>query len=175
MKIKPENSEVFYINDSNVMLEKKDFEQLYWDALNSKRHRARYCAHKNKESVLHEMFEIFMQETYLRPLKQVQKSYSYHIIQGCVDIYLFSEHGEVIGIISLGDFQSGKPFYFCAPENVYRTLVTTSEFVLYHEVTTGPFKKEDTLFAPWAPAENDLSEIDDFLSRLKEVKVSNDN
>lgn len=167
MEIKSENNEVFYMADSNVMLKKMDFDQLHNYALKSTRNRARYCAHKNKESDLHEMFEIFTQETYLRPLKQINKSYSYHVIQGSVDVYLFSEIGEVTDIISLGDFQSGKPFYFRAPQNVYRTLVTTSKFVLYHEVTTGPFKKEDTLFAPWAPVEDDVNATKQFLLSIQ--------
>jgi len=171
MEIKQETSDVFYVTDSPLLLEKKDIDQLISLAFKSKRQRARYCAHKHKESNTHEMFEVFTPKTYIRPLKQEQKIYSFHIIQGSVDIYLFSENGEVTDVISLGDFQSGKPFYFRAPENTYRTLITTTDFLLYQEVTSGPFNKGDTIFAPWAPKEDDAEGIKHFFSTLKGSKT----
>ncbi|MCX7121818.1 MAG: WbuC family cupin fold metalloprotein [Gammaproteobacteria bacterium] len=172
MKIKQETSDVYYLAGPDIFLEKNDLNQLATLAFNSKRQRARYCAHENKESGTHEMFEVFTNQTYIRPLKQEQKIYSFHVIQGSVDIYLFSEKGELTDKISLGDFQSGKPFYFRAPINTYRTLVTTSEFLLYNEVTAGPFKKEDTIFAPWAPLEDDVEGIAQLRARLHAHKTS---
>lgn len=172
MKMRQETAEVFYVEDHNPFLEKKDFEQLIDFAFKSNRKRARYCTHKNKESQLQDMFEVFTNQTYMRPLKQVNKTYSFHIIQGCVDVYLFSDTGEVTDMISLGDFRSGKNFYFRPPENTYRSFITRTNFVIYHEATTGPFRKEDTVFAPWAPAEGDSKGIADFLLKLKEeIKI----
>jgi len=168
MKIKQETPEVYYITDHYALLKKNNFDQLVNLAFKSKRKRARYCAHQNKESDLHDMFEVFTNQTYMHPLKQKHKNYSFHIIQGCVDVYLFSDEGDLINIISLGDFESGKAFYFMPPKNTYRMLVTKTEFVLYHEATIGPFQKEDTLFAPWAPTETDMDGIKVFFSQLKE-------
>ena len=167
MKLLSENAEVQYIKDYPVKIQKDDFDTLYESAKESNRNRARYCAHETKESDLHDMFEIFTINTYLRPIKQKNKNYSYHIIRGSVDVYLFTDDGSVTQIISLGDFDSGKPFYFRPPVNVYRTLITRSDFVLYHETTTGPFKREDSLFAPWAPEESDHSGVTQFISTLK--------
>lgn len=172
MKIQQETPEVYYITDLHTCIEKKDFQKLIDFALKSKRKRARYCAHENKESELHDMFEVFTQQTYMRPLKQIHKTYSFHIIQGAVDIYMFSEKGEITDVIFLGDFQSGKPFYFRPPKNTYRTLVPTTKFVLYHEATTGPFKKDDTLFAHWAPSEDDAVGIVQLKARLHAYKTS---
>ena len=172
MKLIQETPEVYYLTGSQVLLEKKNFDQLIDLAFRSKSQRARYCTHQNKGSNLHEMFEVFTRQTYLRPLKQEKKIYSFHIIQGAVDIYLFSNAGEVTDVISLGDFQSGKTFYFRPPANTYRTLLTMTDFVLYHEVTTGPFQKEDTIFAHWAPQENDTDGIGQFILQLHANKIS---
>lgn len=171
-KTKEENPYVHYIIDNNVFVGKKDFEWLTDLAFNSVRQRARYCAHENKESKLHEMFDVFTEKTYLHPLKQIHKMYSFHVIAGSADVYLFSDEGKVTEIISIGDFQSGKPFYFRAPINTYRTLVTTSPCFIYHEVTTGPFVLGDTIFAPWAPKEGEIEAIQHFLSGLKNHKCS---
>lgn len=162
-----ETNEVYYLNDPKPTLKKSDFPALLDFAKLSLRKRARYCAHKNKDSQLHDMFEIFTNQTYMHPLKQISKTYSFHIIAGEADVYLFSDTGDILDCISLGDFQSGKQFYFRPPENVYRTLVTKTEYVLYHEATTGPFNKGDTLFAPWAPTETDAQGIQLFLSELR--------
>ena len=118
------------------------------------------------------MFEVFTNNTYMRPLKQISKTYSFHIIHGCVDVYLFSDDGDIIEVVSLGDFQSGKSFYFRPPENTYRTLITNTEFVIYHEATTGPFRKEDTIFAPWAPREDDIGGIRNFYMQLKREEAN---
>src|SRR3990167_3018440 len=132
MKLIQEAPEVYYLTGSQVLLEKKNFDQLIDLAFRSKRQRARYCTHQNKGSNLHEMFDV----------------------------------------ISLGDFQSGKTFYFRPPANTYRTLLTMTDFVLYHEVTTGPFQKEDTIFAHWAPQENDTDGIGQFILQLHANKIS---
>ena len=41
-----------------------------------------------------------------------------------------------------------------------------SERVIFHETTNGPFRREDTIFAPWAPEESDEAAGARFLSSL---------
>lgn len=170
MKITSENEAVFYIDEEKRLLQRKDFNFLIEIALKNDRHRARLCAHENIESDLHDIFDVFTKDTYLRPLKQERKIYSYHVIQGEADVYLFSEAGAVTDIIPLGDFQSGKSCFFRLPVGVYRTLVPQSDIFIYHEVTTGPFVKENTIFASWAPDESEHDKVQSYISFLKGLK-----
>ena len=69
--------------------------------------------------------------------------------------------------IFLSDYHSGTNFYCRVPKDIYRMLVPQSDFVLYHEIRKGPFSKTDTIFAPWAPVEDDHHNIAKFIARLK--------
>lgn len=166
MKLKSENPEVFYFTDQRNFLEKKDLENLIVLGKKSQRGRAKYCLHENSDSMLHEMFHVHYLNTYTRPHKQIDKSTSLHLISGNMDLYLFDDKGSVIDLVSLGDYKTELPFYFCAPKNTYRTLVVKSPVVLFHEIRLGPFDKQDTIFAPWAPMEEDHDGIRNFISYL---------
>ncbi len=168
--LKEENAEVYYLNDIQKLLCQQDFQQLRNFAKKSKRNRARFCMHTDRNSQLHEMFEILTNEIYMRPHKQTNKHTSYHIVFGSVKIYLFDSDGKITDALSLGDYHSGQAFYFRAPKDTYRTLVPESDFVLYHEITTGPFNKHDTIFAPWSPSEHDHEKIKTFRSTLNQIK-----
>ena len=165
--LQKETDEVYYVNHAQRLLTQQDTRQLKHYSTQSLRNRARFCMHTDKNSAVHEMFEMLTNQVYMRPHKQEKKTTSYHVIFGSLRIYLFHEMGEVTNIISLADYFSEKPFYFRAPKNTYRTLVPMEDFVLYHETTAGPFNKRDTVFAPWSPTEKDHSGIEQFKLKLK--------
>jgi cupin fold WbuC family metalloprotein len=119
----------------------------------NERKRVRLCAHKNTEDELHEMFVLYLKETYVRPNKHLHKDESLHIIEGEADFIFFDEGGNVTGVVHLGDYASGRQFYVRVPDSVYHTLIIKSDSIVIHETTPGPFNRSDTLFAPWAPEE----------------------
>jgi hypothetical protein len=49
---------------------------------------------------------------------------------------------------------TGKPFYYRISEPIYHALLIRSPFLVFHEVTEGPFLREKTEFPEWAPEEN---------------------
>ncbi len=120
----------------------------------TQRKRVRICTHKDIEDKLHEMFVCYVKETYVRPNKHIKKDESLHIIQGIADFIFFDDKGIVTDVVPLGDYKSGRQFYCRIPESVYHTFVIKSDIILIHESIAGPFRREATLFAPWAPEEN---------------------
>lgn len=166
LDLRKESPEVYYLNHAQKYLCLQDCKTLMEFAANSQRNRARFCAHEDKDSDIHEMFEVLTSDVYMRPHKQNNKCTSYHLVSGMVNVYLFDDDGQVIDCIVLGEYHSGHEFYCRVPKNVYRMLVPKTDFVLYHEIRLGPFNKADTVFAPWAPAEDEQGDIENFILGL---------
>ena len=55
----------------------------------------------------------------------------------------------------MGPMGSGEIFYHRLADAWFHTVIPTSEMVVFHETTNGPFRRQDTIFAPWSPPEDD--------------------
>jgi len=66
---------------------------------------------------------------------------------------LFDETGQPTRLIRMGDFASGKSHIYRVNEPIWHSVIIRSEFAAIHEVTNGPFRVEESEFAPWAPEE----------------------
>ena len=86
--------------------------------------------------------------------------------EGYGDIVLFNEEGGIVDVTHLGDRQLEDKFYHKLADPIFHTLVVRSEFLIFHEVTNGPFRSSNTVFPSWAPKEADDSEIKVFMSSL---------
>ena len=91
---------------------------------------------------------------------------SFHIIEGLAYVVLFTEDGQVDEIVRLGEHHSGENFYCRIPEGAYHSVLVASDWLVFHETTKGPFRREDSAFAPWAPAEEDTGAMRKFLDTL---------
>lgn len=166
MWIKQYNKEVFFSKEDIVKIEQQDIEFLKARANCNQRKRARLCTHKNTEDNLHEMFIAHTKDTYVRPHKHLNKSESFYLIEGLAEVIIFGEEGNIVDIIKMGDYSSGNVFYYRISEPYFHTLFIKSDFLVFHETTKGPFKKSDTIFAPWAPDENDRIAVKKFMKKL---------
>ena len=167
-----ENEEVLYANaDINIVCDGniKELKNLSED---NPRQRIRLCAHTDQNDLLHEMLIVHKKNTYVRPHKHLGKSESTHIIEGLVDIIVFNDDGRIEQVISMGDYASGKAFYFRMSKPFFHTLLIRSEILVFHEITNGPFDRRTTLFAPWAPDESDAQVVTNFRAGL-ELRLKN--
>lgn len=149
------SEEVLYSNENIACVDSPFIEQLANQAQKNARQRMRLCTHCDEEDQLHEMLIVHTSSTYVRPHKHINKSESIHIIKGVVDVFVFDENGDVLNVIHMGDFGSGKNFYYRLSAPLYHTLLIRSDTLVFHEVTSGPFRREDTFFPSWAPEEDD--------------------
>mgnify|MGYP001241321971 CR=1 FL=1 len=160
------NDEVIYVSDNSVAVRPDDVISLKNQAQNNPRKRIRLCTHLDVSDTLHEMFIVHTKDTYVRPHKHMNKSESLHVIEGTVDLFTFDETGNIVGLTQLGDYASGRSFYHRISESLYHTLVISSDTLIFHEVTNGPLNRADTVRAPWAPDEDDVSATTEYMENL---------
>lgn len=160
------NEEIFYSRDVIIKISRKAIEFIKNKAARNRRKRARICLHKDVKDSLHEMLVVLPRGAYARPHKHILKSESLHVIKGTFKVVIFNETGDILEVINMGDYSSGKNFYYRLSVSYFHTVIPTSDFVVYHETTNGPFKRQDTVFAPWAPAEDEVREQQLYLQEL---------
>ncbi|HXR08908.1 MAG TPA: WbuC family cupin fold metalloprotein [Candidatus Acidoferrum sp.] len=166
-RFKKVSEEVFVAQDSLVQVDRAQLDVLKTQAALSPRHRARLCAHQDAQDRLHEMLIVLTRQVYIRPHKHINKTESFHVIEGSALVLFFDDAGAITEVISLGDAASGRPFYFRNDDSRYHTQLITSDFLVFHEITNGPFNRADTLFAPWSPDETETAAVRAFVEKLK--------
>lgn len=168
IKTRRESAEVLYPDEDVVFIAETDLDELKQLALLNPRQRVRLCAHRTPTDRLHEMFIVHTSDCYVRPHKHPEKAESMAILEGGVDVVLFHEDGSVRQIIQMGAPGSGKVFYQRLSDAIYHTLIIRTEFLVFHEVTEGPFFRENTVFPAWAPAERgEASEL--FIGQIESI------
>ena len=166
MKWTKQNREVFYPKQQGfVVIDKKDIDSLIQVAKKNPGQRARYCAHSLVDDEVHEMVIYHKEGAYIRPHKHIGKTESFHLIDGETDVVFFDEKGKIERALSLGVYKSGKSFYYRIPESVYHSQIFRKN-TLFHEVTKGPFEKNDSVFPSWAPAEDKHSLVNEYMKKL---------
>jgi cupin fold WbuC family metalloprotein len=155
-----ENPEVAYSDDEIVSVRRTDLEALVEHSSHNPRRRVRLCAHGDPRQPLHEMLIIHERSAYVRPHRHPGKSESMHVIAGLVDVVIFDERGDITRVIGMGDYASGKTFYYRMAAPLFHTLLIRSDVLIFHETTDGPFKSGSSVFPEWAPdgADPSLSE-----------------
>lgn len=156
----------YQIKDEIVKLGVEDIDFLKKNIINTNKKRTRVCAHKNSDDNIHEMFIVLDKDTYVRPHKHIGKSESFHIVEGLANVIVFNDDGTIKEVIEMGDYSSGKRFFYRINNSFYHTVIVKSNKLVLHEVTNGPFDKEDTQFASWSPKEEDVFAQNKYIENL---------
>ena len=167
-RTRAESAEVLYPAEQIVTVDAAVIDELKQAAAKNPRQRIRICAHRSVDDRVHEMLIVHTRDTYVRPHRHTGKSESFHVIDGDVDVVLFDDAGAVADVIQMGSFASGRTFFYRIADPVYHTLLIRSEVLVFHEATTGPFRREESNFAPWAPDESDPAAVSAFLTSVNE-------
>lgn len=146
------NEEVFLATDPIIRFDRQAIEWLKVQALNNRRGRARICAHPSNDDPLHEMLIAIRSDSYVRPHRHLNKSESFHLIEGSADIVILDDQGEVIDVIAL---DRSKNFYYRLNTPHYHTLLLNSPILVIHEITNGPFLPSGSEFASFSPTEGE--------------------
>ncbi|GAG28406.1 unnamed protein product [marine sediment metagenome] len=163
---KKESDEVYLSRQKALALGKTDIERLVDLATRNIRQRIRFCSHSVPQEPVHEMFIVHPKGAYVRPHKHLNKSESMIVLEGEVDYVILEEYGTVENVISMGDYLSGKPFYRSIRPELFHMLLIRSEWLVFLEITKGPFIKEDTIMADWSPEESDKLSVKKYLENL---------
>ena len=130
--------------------------------------KSRICSHLSNKDKIHEMLIFHKKGAYVRPHKHLNKLESFHLISGKVRIIFFNNNGIPIKVVKMGEYSSGKIFYYKLLKSCFHTVLIDRD-VLFHEVTSGPYNKKQTIFAKWSPAQNDKRAVKQYLSKLKKI------
>ena len=128
--------------------------------------KIRFCAHQSREDQVHQMFIVHPVRTYVRPHKHHAKSESILILEGDVDYVTFDSQGSLEEVTPMGNYTSGKTFYHAIAPDIFHTLLISSKWLVFLEITKGPFVEEDTVYAQWSPDSTDKRRVDGYLERL---------
>lgn len=162
------NDEVYYASGPLPLLGPEEVRFLVEVARSNPRERARICTHPSVNDPVHEMFILHAAGTYVRPHRHLGRSESFHLVEGRVEVLLFDEDGGLDRVVSLGDgAHPALPFYYRLGEARFHSLEILSEYVLFHEVTPGPFDRRFTEFPPWAPEDQDFEAVRAFQHALR--------
>ncbi len=115
--------------------------------------KSRLCVHLSTDDTLHEMLIVHNKDCYVRPHRHFGKAESLHVLEGSADLITFELDGAVKDIIPIAPYPAS--FFYRIAEPVFHCLRFHSDPFVFHEATTGPFRREDSEFAPWSPPEPD--------------------
>jgi cupin fold WbuC family metalloprotein len=155
MSLREVSPELLVADDDVVALDAADVESLKRRAASVPLKRSRVCAHGSSEDPLHEMLIVLDRATYVRPHKHKGKSESFHVVEGAADVVLFDDDGAVEDVIELGDYRSGRSFFYRLNVAAFHTVVVRTDTFTIHETTNGPFRADDAVYAAWAPESTD--------------------
>ena len=161
--------EVFYTGRKLVPVSHQHVEFLKKQALKNPRKRSRLCAHYGTDEITQEMIIVLGKDNYGHPHKHLGKSESFHVIEGLADLVFFDDEGQLTDVIQLGDYASGKMFYYRIADAINHSVIVRSDVFIFHETTKGPYiqsNRADTVFASWAPKESDSEKAQSYFYNL---------
>ena len=164
MKIKKESAEVLYQFEKYKKVKSKDLNLLLNKSEKNKKRIIRLCTHKNKSSNLHEMFIVHHKHYYVRPQMHPKKNESIILLKGKSMIFIFDNKGNIKDKLPLDK----NNFYYQIPKKICHCMVILSKFIVFYEVSLGPFQKKNTIYANWSPAD-DVVKIHNFQKKLLSI------
>lgn len=154
-EVKPKST-TFYQDEDPLVVDASWLDKLQAAAIADPLKRARLCLHRDVNALVHEMIIVFHRDSYVRPHRHHNKSESFHVIRGHLGVILFGDNGRVERVITMSDSRQGQPAIYRLNASRWHSVIVLSEWACIHEVTTGPYIPEQTEFAVWSPAEDDV-------------------
>lgn len=160
-------NEVIFNRDDIIKIDYKRISDLKVKAAQSPLKKVRLCLHKNISDTLHEMIIVICKGNYVRPHRHPNKTESFHIIDGAMTLIVFDNNGKIIDRVSMDDRKSGGCLLVKIEKDYCHMVIPLTDFVIFHETTTGPFTGiDDTVFPAWAPEDNDIAAINKFIGKI---------
>lgn len=160
---------VTFINKDIIEIKQTDLDLLKSEAKKSSLRRARLCLHKNSDEQVHEMIIAFCFDSYVTPHRHVNKTESFHVIEGKLAVIIFDESGDVVNKIIMAPLESVFTFLYRLSSPLWHTVIPMTEYAIIHETTTGPFIQGEAERPKWAPNGNEHKSVNRFMERLRQA------
>lgn len=166
-RLRAQNPEVFYSDDAIVTADDATIAELKRIAAMNPRLRSRLCTHPDPSSGLHEMLIVHHRKAYVRPHKHFGKPESFHVIEGTAKVVVFDDDGKIRDVLEMASYGQGKFCYYRMPDEIFHTILITSEWLVFHETTAGPFDPSRTAFPDWAPDGSDAVTTTSYIAKIE--------
>jgi cupin fold WbuC family metalloprotein len=164
--LRAQNPEVYYSDAAIVTADDAVIAELKRIAAQNPRLRSRLCTHPDPSSGLHEMLIVHHREAYVRPHKHLGKPESFHVIEGAARVVVFEDNGKIRDVLDMAPYGQGKLCYYRMPDQVFHSILITSEWLVFHETTAGPFDPSRTAFPDWAPDGSDAQAVKSYVATI---------
>jgi cupin fold WbuC family metalloprotein len=153
MRLEAVTDNVFRCLETPLRLDPSVIPVLLDAAERSPLRRARICMHADDEAHVQEMLIVLLRDVYIRPHKHPGRPESFHVIEGSVGVTFYEDDGAVRDRMRLTAGSRMLPFYYRMDTAIFHAHVILSEYALFHECTSGPFRRDATVMASWAPGD----------------------
>jgi cupin fold WbuC family metalloprotein len=173
--LRAQNPEVYYSDAAIVTADDDVIAELKRIAAQNPRLRSRLCTHPDPSSGLHEMLIVHHREAYVRPHKHFGKPESFHVIEGTARVVVFEDDGKIRDVLDMAPYGQGKLCYYRMPDEVFHSILITSEWLVFHETTAGPFDPSRTAFPDWAPDGSDAEAVRSYIAGVEALAAARQN
>jgi cupin fold WbuC family metalloprotein len=151
-----------------IPVSRLDIVGLINDRYQIKTRRGRLCVHKNDKTLLQEMFIVLDRTSYIRPHRHRGKIESLCVLEGKGTAIFFDDEGGIAEVIRLSPYGVDESQFFYRLEAMtYHTILVESDYLVFHEVSEGPFEVDESEFAPWSPDANNEYQRNRYCSKLR--------
>lgn len=155
------------VRNKTINIDPKKIDYLKLKALDSVEGKARLCLHKDFQDPLQEMIIVHIKDAYVRPHKHTKKDESISIIEGKCLLVIFNAAGRVTNRFFMGARNKKNNLVCRIGKNTWHSMVILSDFIVFHEVASGPFTgKKDSAFPEWAPCKDKEREVRRFIKDI---------
>ena len=159
--------EVWFANKGLVTIDASLIARLKRAARRDPSKKTRFCLHRNIRDNLHEMVIAVAKGAYLPVHRHPRKTESFHVIEGRFWLLIFDAKGKVIKKFKMGTGRRKEIFLCRLKAGTWHTILPLSKFVVFHEVTKGPFvKRAASRFPSWMPTEKEPEKLREFQKKL---------
>ena len=156
------------VADSDIyVVEPETLQTLREMAAASPLKRSRICLHRTSDDRIQEMVIMFARDSYVRVHRHRNKSESFHVLEGLLQVVFFDDQGQETRRVRLGPPGSERSCLYRLACDAWHTVLVESDWVVIHETTNGPFIPGEAEFAEWAPDGQDATAANAFLERLR--------
>lgn len=141
------NERVYFAASENIKLSRQQIFLFREISILNNLEVSRICLHRDQNSLIQEMIMFHCKSTTVGPLKQLNQSISYHIVDGVIQISVYENEKirdtYTLSSISYSNKQLGS---IRINPDEYRTVSSITENAIFIETTNGPFKDDDTIW-----------------------------
>lgn len=165
----------------NCMYDNVGVDQNVIDDLRNLANKSKGCSvrvnlHDAPCNDFHQMIIAHKKSCYYRPHKHIVKCEAYHMIEGEMQVFIFTDEGEVDYTTVLASQSSKKPFIFRIENDKWHCTIPLTEIVLFHESKVGPFDADtDVVYPTWSPDSENEVECQNYIKILFDIGGVNSN